>query len=62
MVTGNAVMNTEYDLIEERVIALHSSGLTAHEIDERMNLECGTAHDVMVARWRFDKLRMQRGI
>lgn len=41
--------------IEMKVVAMHSAGRTPSEIDERMYLEPGTAHDIMVARWKFDK-------
>ena len=44
----------------EKVIALHSAGFAPSQIDERLNLAPGTAHDVMVKRWYEDKTARMR--
>lgn len=41
--------------VERKVVAMHAAGRTPSEIDDRLYLEPGTAHDIMVAHWKFDK-------
>lgn len=51
---------TERKLLEFRVFAQHSTGLAPSQIDEKLKLEPGTAHDVMVEHWHQDKTARMR--
>lgn len=45
---------------EQKIFALHSTGLAPSQIDEKLNLDPGTAHDIMVGHWRDDKTARMR--
>ena len=55
-------MELDERLLETRIVALHSSGLAPSQIDSRLGLEPGTAHDVMVERWYLEKNARTRGL
>lgn len=39
------------DSMERQVVELHWEGKAPSEIDKEMNLEAGTAHDIVVGAW-----------
>lgn len=42
---------------QQDIIKAFETGMTCDEIDEKFNLEPGTAHDAIVAAWRRDSKR-----
>lgn len=51
---------TQKKLLEQKVFSQHSLGLAPSEIDEKLHLEPGTAHDIMVEHWYQDKMARMR--
>lgn len=41
--------------LHKRVFALHQQGIAPSDIDRKLSLEAGTAHDSMVEIWHIDK-------
>lgn len=54
--THGGVMPT----LEDAVALLHGIGMTPSEIDKRLDLDKGTAHDTMVDRWYEGNSKVRR--
>lgn len=43
------------DVLESEVAYWHSTGMAPSEIDKKLKLDAGTAHDVMITKWAAEK-------